>query len=133
MPSLDTIRCTNVVNWVDIYQNELTRQDIFQKFDIDICNNTINKHLLASNNTQNIKIDEILLDHMGYLGEFRHKNYNFRQLLKSNSHIQYSEVADENDFRKMYVVLNGQSPNQHQSHTFELRRDQNYWVVNVNL
>lgn len=74
MASLDTIRCINVVNWVNIYPNKLTLQEVFQIFGIDICNNPINTQLLASNYIQNIKIDEILLDHMGYIGNFIYKN-----------------------------------------------------------
>lgn len=42
-----------------------------------------------------MKIDDNLLDWIGYSGDYRTKKANIAQLLKQNSHIECSEIVNE--------------------------------------
>lgn len=107
MSLVKVIENSNVTEWLNASSVKLTLEQVCEKFGIDIENDPINRIFWNVNLTRQILINDDMLNYMGYTGTFCHRNQYFRKLLKKNASIEYTNVTDEKDHRKKYVLLSG--------------------------
>lgn len=102
------IQTTNPDDWVVDNGDQLTLDEVCIKFGIDIINDGRNKVFWNINLTHKVLIDDAMFNYLGYSGQFRKNNENFRKLLKKyDSSIHYTEIDDDINPNKKYVVLAG--------------------------
>lgn len=98
----------DVRSWInESLQKKYSLNQICAKFNLDIENDRLNKVFWNINITKKVVITPELLNYLGYSGTYHHQKINLMRLLNKNQHITYVELADENDFRKKYIVMSG--------------------------
>lgn len=90
---------------------KISIEEVFRYTRFDIVYNMKNKFFFEQLFKETTKIDEKLLNWIGYKGEYKIQKKMFRKLLKKNTEIEYTNIRDEINGKnqKTYIVLKWQN------------------------
>lgn len=93
----------DVRSWISPIK--LSYSEVCLKYGVDIENDRKNAFFWNMSMGDRVIVNDDLLSWCGYSGQYKNQKNNFTQLVKKNPQITYTEIKDEQNPRKSFIVL----------------------------